>query len=82
MRHQILTLSLYKGFSHCKCQHKILQQPEEVAKTTENVYDVTHTFSVFLLYYKKRGSSKNSKQNEINCDDKLTLEKFTRDLLL
>ena len=63
MRHQILTLSLYEGFSHCKCQHKILQQPEEVAKTTENVYDVTHTFSVFLLYYKKRGSSKNSKQN-------------------
>ena len=30
----------------------------------------------------KRGSSKNSKQNQINYDEKLTLEKFTKNLPL
>ena len=39
---------LYKGFSHCQFPHKILQQSEEVVKTTENVYDITDTYS--LLY--------------------------------
>ena len=43
-------LSLYKGFSHCKFPHKILSQSEEVVKTTENVYNVTDTFSLFLNF--------------------------------
>ena len=50
MRRQILTLSLYKEFSHCKFPHKNLQQSEEFLKTTENVYDVTDTFLLFLNF--------------------------------
>ena len=50
MRRQILTLSLYKEFSHCKFPHKNLRQSEEFLKTTENVYDVTDTFLLFLNF--------------------------------
>ena len=53
MWRQILTPSLYKWFSHCKFSHKILQQSEEVVKLlkqTQNVCNVTDTFSLFLNF--------------------------------
>ena len=61
-------------------QHQQLKAEGDLSACGNREFQIFPLLQMWQSY--KQGSSQNSKQNQINYDEKLTLEKFTRNIPL